>query len=193
MASAKLLLHPVRLRIVQAFMGGDRRLTTRQIAAEIPDVPEASVYRHVARLAGAGVLEVVAECRVRGAVERTYVLRASAARIGPDEAAAMSPEEHQRAFLAYVAGLLAEFDRYLAVAPDPVRDAATHAASYQVAGMWLSDEEFSRFGRELAALAAPLLANLPAPGRRRRVLYTVVLPAAEPGDRETDPEARASA
>lgn len=45
------------------------------------DVPPASLYRHVARLVDAGVLAVVAERRVRGAVERTHVLRTSAATV----------------------------------------------------------------------------------------------------------------
>src|SRR5215467_10865211 len=94
MASADLLLHPVRLRIVQAFLG-DRALTTSDLAAELADVPAASLYRHVARLVDAGVLAVVAERRVRGAVERTYVLRVTAATIGLDEVSAMSADEHR--------------------------------------------------------------------------------------------------
>src|SRR5579859_7792785 len=91
-ASADLLLHPVRLRIVKAFLG-DRALTTSQLAAELDDVPAGSVYRHVALLAKAGVIQVVAERRVRGAVERTYTLRLFAAQIDPGEVAAMTPDE----------------------------------------------------------------------------------------------------
>ena len=72
MASADLLLHPVRLRIVQAFLG-DRALTTAQLAAELGDVPHASLYRHVSLLAKAGVLHVVAERRVRAVVEHTLI------------------------------------------------------------------------------------------------------------------------
>ena len=53
MATADLLLHPVRLRIVEAFLG-DRALTTSALAAELADVPPASLYRHVARLVDAG-------------------------------------------------------------------------------------------------------------------------------------------
>ena len=75
-----------------------------------------SLYRHVALLTRAGLLHVVAEHRIRGAIERTYALRLAAARVQPGEAAAMTPEEHSRAFMAYVAGLLADFDRYLAEA-----------------------------------------------------------------------------
>ncbi|HEX9338211.1 MAG TPA: helix-turn-helix domain-containing protein, partial [Pseudonocardiaceae bacterium] len=96
MATADLLLHPVRLRIVQAFLG-DRALTTSALSAELSDVPPASLYRHVARLVDAGVLAVVAERRVRGALERTYVLRLTAATIGPDQLAEMSVEDHRQA------------------------------------------------------------------------------------------------
>jgi Helix-turn-helix domain len=174
-ASADLLLHPVRLRIVKAFLG-ERALTTRQLAAELPDVPTASVYRHVGRLAEAGVLHVVAERRVRGITERTYMLRLFAAQIQPAEIAAMTSEEHGSAFVAYVAGLLGDFDRYLAAEPEnPGRD----GAGYRVAAMWLSDAELADYGRDLAAITAPRLANGPADGRRRRMLYTVILPAPE--------------
>jgi Helix-turn-helix domain len=175
MSSADLLLHPVRLRILKAFLG-DRALTTAQLAAELGDVPAGSLYRHVQRLVKAGVLQVVAERRVRGAVERTYVLRLVAARVGMAEAHAMTIEEHARAFTAFVAGLLADFDRYLtAGAPDPVRD----GAGYGTSAMWLSDAEWVEFVRDLATLMEPRLANPPARGRRRRFVYSVFLPAPE--------------
>ncbi len=172
MASADLLLHPVRLRIIKAFLG-DRALTTTQLAAELDDVPAGSLYRHVALLTRAGLLQVVAEQPIRGAVERTYALRQAAARVHPGQAAAMTPEEHSRAFTAYVAGLLADFDRYLAAGPpDPARD----GAGYTVAGLYLTDAELTGFLRDLAAIVQPLLANAPGKGRRRRILYTVFLP-----------------
>jgi DNA-binding transcriptional ArsR family regulator len=174
-ASADLLLHPVRLRIVKAFLG-DRALTTRQLAAELPDVPAATVYRHVGRLAEAGLLHVVAERKVRGITERTYMLRLFAAQMQPGEVAAMTLEEHGSAFLAYVAGLLGDFDRYLATEPEePARD----GAGYRVAAMWLTDAELADYQRDLAAISKPRLANAPGGGRRRRMLYTIMLPAPE--------------
>jgi Helix-turn-helix domain len=179
--SADLLLHPVRLRIVQAFLG-DRALTTTQLRTELADVPAASLYRQVARLVAAGVLTVVAERRVRGAVERTYVLRIAAARISMEEVAKMTPDEHRQAFLAFVAGLIGDFDRYLARDDvDPVRD----GGSYNVTGMWLDDTELIEFGRELLTVLQPRLANTPRPGRKRRILATVLLPSddATPADR----------
>lgn len=173
--SADLLLHPVRLRIVQTFLG-DRALTTTSLRDELSDVPPTSLYRHVARLVNAGVLTVVAERRVRGTVERTYVLRLSAASVGLDEVAAMSAEDHRQALMAYVAGLLGDFDRYFARGDvDLLRD----QVSYRLAAMWLDDAEFADLRRELARVLQPCLARPPAPGRTRRILASIMLPGDE--------------
>ncbi len=175
MASADLLLHPVRLRIVQAFLG-DRPLTVGQLAAELSDVSPASLYRHVALLATAGVLQVVAERRVRAVVERTYMLRVHAAQVQPDEAAAMTPDQHLAAFMVYAAAMLADVERYLTTgAPDPLRD----GAGYRMAAMWLTDFELVDLVRDLAAVFQPRLANPPGKGRRRRIAYNVLVPAPE--------------
>jgi len=98
--TAELLLHPVRLRIIGAFLG-DRKLTTADLRAEFPDVPPTSLYRHIGHLIDAGVLDVVAERRVRAAVERTYVLRA-APPVSADDLASWTPNDHRRACLAWI-------------------------------------------------------------------------------------------
>lgn len=185
MSGADLLLHPVRLRIVKAFLG-DRALTTSQIATELDDVPAASLYRHIATLTRAGVLQVVAERRIRGTVEKTYTLRMLAAQLQPDEIDAMSIEEHAHAFMAYIAGLLGDFERHLAHDPDPGSD----GASYRVAAMWLTDAEYADFLRDLVRVFQPRIANPPGDSRRRRVSYNIFLPAPEETDRHEGRAAR---
>jgi len=184
--SADLLLHPVRLRIVQAFLG-DRALTTSQLSGELADVPAASLYRHVSRLVDAGVLQVVAERRVRGAVERTYVLRLAAARVPLADLDAMSTDDHRQMFLAFAAGLIAGFDRYLARGDiDLLRD----GVAFGIEGLWLTDTEFAELMRDLYRVLELRRANAPKPGRRRRLLASVLLP----GDEAVAPaEARAPA
>jgi hypothetical protein len=181
LTTADLLLHPVRLRIIQAFLG-DRALTTGQLRIELPDVPAASLYRHVAILVDAGVLSVVAERRVRGAVERTYVLRVAAASINLDEVQSMSRDDHRQTFMAFVAGLVGDADRYLDRHDvDSLRD----GVGYRIAGLWLSDDEYAQFVRDLARVIQPRVANAPRPGRRRRILGTVLLLGEDaPGDSE---------
>lgn len=175
MTAADLLLHPVRLRILQAFLG-DRKLTTSQLQDELSDIPPGSLYRHVARLVDAGVLSIVSERRVRGAVERTYVLHSSAATVSQDELANMTPDQHRQMFLAYIAALIGDFDRYLGQDNvDLIRD----GVSYRLQGMWLNDSELKELTQELIAVLRPRLENSPDPGRKRWILGTVVMPGTE--------------
>jgi hypothetical protein len=160
------------MRIWQAFLG-DRALTTGELRSELPDVPPASLYRQVALLVDSGVLAVAAEHRVRGAVERTYMLRTAASTISDVELAEMTPDEHRAAFMAYMAGLLGDFDRYLA--KDDV-DLRRDGVGYRVAGMWLDETEFNELVRDLVAVLQPRLANAPKRGRTRRILGTIFLP-----------------
>ena len=88
----------------------------------------------------------------------------------------MSAEEHAQAFMVYVAGMLADADRYLASGrPDPARD----GADYQVGALWLTDGEFAQLLRDLSIVVQPRLANPPAKGRTRRMVYTVFMPTPE--------------
>jgi Helix-turn-helix domain len=175
MATADLLLHPVRLRIVQAFLG-DRTLTTADLRTELPDVPVATLYRHVGVLAEAGVLAVVGERKVRGAAERSYRLVTEAASVGAAEAAAMSVDDHRRAFATFVAALLADFDRYADAAAGPGLDPAADRVGYRQVALWLDDEEFTALVTELREVLTARLALGPDGVRRRRIVSQVFLP-----------------
>src|SRR6185295_10733144 len=98
----ELVLHPVRLRILNAMSGG-RTATTSELCARMPDQAQATVYRHVALLLRGGLLEVEEEQQVRGAVERRYRVLRDRSKIGPEIAAAMSLEEHRLGFTAAMA------------------------------------------------------------------------------------------
>ncbi len=169
---AELLLHPARLRIIGAFLG-DRKLTTADLRTELPDVPPTSLYRHLGHLIDAGVLDVVSERRVRGTIERTYVLRAAPS-VPSEDLASWTPDDHRRAFYGYVAALLADFDRYL---DQEHIDLRRDGAGDRMAGMWMTDEELNELTRGFLSLLQPYMANPATPGRRRRILRTIVLAA----------------
>ncbi|MFA9430516.1 helix-turn-helix domain-containing protein [Egicoccus sp. AB-alg2] len=170
-ARTDLLLHPVRIRVVQAAVGCE--LTTGELAAALPDVPTASLYRHVRRLVDGGVLEVVAERPVRGTVERTYRVALDAASLDPDDVAGLSPHQHVEALAAFTTGLLQSATRYL---DDPVADPAGDGFGYRQVPMWADDEEFAAFVADLRAVLRRAAERGPGPGRRRRTLTTVVVP-----------------
>ena len=174
MKSPDLLIHPVRLRIVQAFFG-DRHLAAEDLAEILADVPKATLYRHLATLADAGVLTVVAQRPARGTPRRIYALAQGQARLTPAEVAALGPEEQLHAFTVFVGTLLGDFARYVADGtPDPGAD----GVSYGQFALNLSDQELHELVGRLSASLAPVLHNEPTPERRRRTLTTVLMPAA---------------
>jgi hypothetical protein len=188
MASADLLLHPLRLRIVQAFLG-DRQLTTGQLLAELTDIPPATLYRQVATLTRAGLLLVVDERQVRGTVERTYALSLQDAQLDSDDLRAMTPDDHRRAFMGFVASLLADFDGYLASGEiDFERD----GAGYRSVALWLTDDELTGLFTEIGAAVQARSTNTPVGGRRRRMLSTVLLPQSPPATPVADDDAEDS-
>lgn len=54
------------------------------------------------------------EKRVRGTVERSYRVRKEEAVVDPAARAAMTRDDHRRAFTTFAASLMGDFDRYSA-------------------------------------------------------------------------------
>jgi DNA-binding transcriptional ArsR family regulator len=167
-----LLLHPVRLRIVHAMSGGRTR-TTSDLCAGLRNVPKTTVYRHVGLLAEAGVLEVVGEQRVHGAVERRYRLRRERSVIDAGAAASMSLEDHRHGFTAAVAALLAEFNAYL---DREHADPAADSVSYRQGPLWLNQDELAELISEVRGAIGSRWGNEPAPDRRPHLLSTILFP-----------------
>jgi DNA-binding transcriptional ArsR family regulator len=170
-SKAELVLHPVRLRIIQALLG--RRLTPREIALLLPDVPPATLYRQLGRLVRGGVVSVVGESRVRGAIERTYAVSLEQAAIGEEEIQSLSRDDHMRLFMAFIAAVVGGFERYLA---QDQLDFVKDGVSYSQATLYLDDDELRQFKAESAAVAMRAMALQPRPGRRPRVVSSIVVP-----------------
>ncbi|MFI6298987.1 helix-turn-helix domain-containing protein [Nonomuraea sp. NPDC050790] len=175
MDTIELILHPVRLRIMWALSGGRTRTTT-ELCESLPDVPKTTLYRHVALLAGAGLLEVAGEQRVRGMIERHYRLRQDALRIDPEAAKAMTNDDHRHGFAVSMAALLAEFNAYL---DRPGADPAADRVGYRQGTLWLSPEEMEEVAGELLEVLRARAGNGPAPGRRPHVISAIFFPTDE--------------
>jgi DNA-binding transcriptional ArsR family regulator len=166
------------MRIILA-LAGSGPATAGELAERIPDVPTATLYRHVNALRAGGVLAVAGERKVRGATERRFALHPGAASLGPADLAAATREDHLRWFATYLAGLLGAFGRYV---DRGVPDLARDGVGYREIVLQLSDEELGRFAADLNAAIVPYVTQPPAAGRTPRLFATVLMPADPAGD-----------
>lgn len=167
---ADVLLHPIRLRIVMTIGGAE--MTTADLARMLTDVPQATLYRHIATLHEAGILEIVSETQHRGGVEKTYRLVESAASLGPEDAAKMTSEEHLAGLTTFVGAVVEATARYL-----HSEDAkpGTDVFGYRQVPVWLTDREAVAMVEALGRALAPFLENEPD-GRRRILFNTILVP-----------------
>jgi DNA-binding transcriptional ArsR family regulator len=166
-----LLLHPIRLRIILATVG--RQVTAKQLAAELPDVPQATLYRHINTLAAAGILSVVKEHRVRNAIEKTYALPHQNLMLTAEDLENAEPEDYIRLFTQSLGLQLGYYARYIQQGNvDFTRDNVL----FQMFPAYLSDEEAQELGRTLQTVLLPYFKNKPSPERRRYILGLTSLP-----------------
>lgn len=170
-----LILHPVRMRLILA-LAHRQPLSAQQLAEALPDVPQATLYRHLNRLYRAGIFAVVAERQVRGAVEKVYAFSPESVNVTQTDLASASRDDHMRYFATFLASLMDEFARYL---QQETINYEADGVGYRQVPLYLSDEEFKQMSGAFNAALLPLLANRPAPGRRRRILTSIVMPASD--------------
>ena len=165
---ADVILHPVRMRIISTLFG--RQLTTQQIGAALPEVAQATLYRHLSRLVKAEVVTIAMQRPVRGVLEKVYTLAEDSVQLDPR---GMGREDWERGFAAFTASLLGQFTAYLRQeGADPVKD----GVSFRTGALHLSDAELAQLSADLQAALAPYRSFGPSPERRRRLLSSVLMP-----------------
>jgi len=171
-SKADLILHPVRMRILGALAGG-RNLTAGQMAERLGNVPLPSLYRHLSRLVKGGVLAVLEERRVRGAVERVYGLAEGSAALTPDDLADADRDDHMRYFMTFLASLVDDFARYL---EQQEVDFENDGVGYAQTPLDLSDREFDSVVGQIRDVLTRAAGNEATPERRRRLFSTIIMP-----------------
>jgi DNA-binding transcriptional ArsR family regulator len=166
----ELILHPLRLRILLAVTG--REMTSQQLARVMPDVAQATLYRHINRLAEAGILIVVEEKPVRGTVEKVFALDERLANLSEEDLQNLNHEDHLRMFTVFVTSLLKDFERYLNSSADA--DPAADGVGYHKVPLYMNDEELAKLAAEMGQVMTQYLKT--KPNRKRRIFTTIVIP-----------------
>lgn len=169
--SAELVIHPVRLRILQCLEGGPQ--TTQEIAERLDDVPKSSLYRHMKLLLDSEFVSVAEARLVQGIQEKVYQLNRPA-RLGPEDIAGISVDDHLRYFTTYLMVLLRGFSGYLESATEP--DFVKDRAGYSDVSFWATPEELDELSKALNKVLLPLMKNERDEQRRRHKVAVITFP-----------------
>jgi DNA-binding HxlR family transcriptional regulator len=173
-SKANLFLHPIRLRIITAI--STQRMTAKQIAQSMPDIPLTTLYRNINALAEGGIIQVVEENQVRGTVEHVYALTGIPS-LTDEDLRGMSKTDCEQAFTTYLSTLMSDARRYLDGKPDGeeihlIQDGVVVSRIE----LFLSQEENRAMNERIQQIILEAGQNEPDHLRKRHVVTYVVIP-----------------
>ncbi|MED4728311.1 helix-turn-helix domain-containing protein [Aneurinibacillus migulanus] len=172
---ADILLHPVRMRIVQALL--EEKMTVYQLINKLGDVPQATMYRQLSTLTDADLVKASEERQVKGTTEKIYSVIEDNLQLSRQEFSVYSQDEHLRFFMTYHAHLLGEMQRYL-LSRD-VENYKDDGFSYGITSLHLSEEEKNDFFHRYYALMKEFTSKKPSTDRQSISLATIFIPSSD--------------
>ncbi|WP_028596711.1 helix-turn-helix domain-containing protein [Paenibacillus assamensis] len=172
---ADLILHPVRLKIILTVMR-QQRATALQLNELLPEVPQATLYRHINKLTEANLLAIVEQYQVRGVIEKVYALSDEGAHLTQADLEEATKDDHMRYFTTFVSSLMNDFSQYL---EQPDINLERDRVGYRQLALYLSDDELDEVMAPFREAVMKAMQNSPAQGRRRRNLSFVIIPEAD--------------
>lgn len=161
---AKIVLNPVRMRIIQHVIV-HKEVIVSDLADVMSDVPKTTLYRHINMLEKAGLIDVIKESRIRGTLEKTYGL-------GRSYTEHMN-ENTNKMPATFLMSLLADFETYFEKEDaDPQRD----MLFLGTATFNLSDEEYIELVTEMGSVISKYLDKEMTPERKVRRFSNISSP-----------------
>lgn len=171
LSKADVILHPVRMRVIQSLI--KRSLTSQELMEWLPDIPQATLYRHLKVLLESEMVYIFDERRIKGTVERTYAVNHQQTTISAKDASQLSKEDHLKYFITFTMDLVRGVEEYL---QHDEYDMQKDGFGYRQADLYLDDQELKDFTDELATVIKKYNQNEPNHQRCRRTLSTVLIP-----------------
>jgi DNA-binding transcriptional ArsR family regulator len=169
-----LLLHPIRLRIVSAITGD--RVTAKDLAKALPDIPQTTLYRHIKVLVDGGLLEVVDEIPQRGTLERVFGFKVPPS-LSPEDLTGLSKEEYQQTFTLILTALFQEAINSLNRLPDDEEiDLLSEGYQFSQVQLNLSEAEYEKLNRNILRLMMAAAKNESSSERKRRIFSYMFIP-----------------
>ena len=166
MELAEIVMNPVRQRIFQYFLLHETG-TVKELRKALPDIPSASLYRHIRILADSSILAVVGENRIRGTVESVY-------RLNKDAMA--TEDENGNAVQMSLLNICASFAKYFSTGhAEPQKDMLLLTNCT----LLLTDQEFSEYLSEINQVTVKYMKEENSEGSKMRRITLISAPVNE--------------
>lgn len=163
------ITHPIRIRLI-SFLTQKGTATTQELAKACPEVPPATLYRHIARLKQDQIFEVARENKVNGISERVYQLKDN---ILDNAEATRKPDELMALFYQFIMMMLNDMHNYTSKDQmNPKMDGVGFRSNF----LRLTDEEFLEFAKDLHQCIAKWSDRPPQPDQKLRRFSTILTP-----------------
>lgn len=164
--------NPVKCKLLlEIYSSG--RATAKQLSEKYSDIPQATLYRYLKRMAGDGILKIVEENQIRGTIEKTYALAAEIGEVEESMLDENSGEAFMHLFMNYVLGFVKQFQEYC---KRPDIHILEDRPSFTLAPVYTTDEELESAMQSYAEILGKLHSNGSAPGRKLRTIGLIVTP-----------------
>jgi DNA-binding PadR family transcriptional regulator len=169
------MVHPIRMKIIQEVIKR-KTATVKDIADSLSDVPPASLYRQINKLVSDNVLEISAENKVRGTLEKVYRIKFNPYEELNRLTEEPNPEQILNLFYNFSMTLLADFQSYISKENvNPEKD----GVGFRSYPLYLTDGELAEMLAEMREPIIKRIENKPSPERKLRKLSTVITPIDE--------------
>ena len=166
MELAEIVMNPVRQRIFQYFLLHETG-TVKELRKALPDIPSASLYRHIKILADSSILMVVGENRIRGTVESVYQL---------NKDAMATEDENGNAVQMSLLSICASFAKYFSTDnANPKKDMLL----FTNCTLMLTDEEFSEYLSEINQVTVKYMKQASSESSKPRRITLISAPTNE--------------
>lgn len=166
--------NPVKTRIILTLQEKGTS-TPKDLLKVNSDIPKATLYRALKSMETSGVIEVVAEEKVRAVVEKTYAVSKEFERMDEAFVTNNDGEAYYKMFSAFVLGLLKKFEVY---AKSKNIDIASDGTSFNAIPLYATAEELTKYSEQIVEVLSPAIKRSNKE-QRRHTLAMIISPPLE--------------
>ena len=150
----EVILHPVRFQIIKLL--AVKQLTPKEMIEQLPDVPQATMYRHINKLLKHGILVEVQANQKRGTLEKVYALSKEGGLVKKEDLTKYTPDQHMDFFARFALSLIFSFNRYMS---SPETNILEDKISYLSGLFYLNNDDVEEIKKKLIEVFEPYKDN----------------------------------